>query len=295
MKLLCYFLLVLFLNVLHIETDAWGGFRCHKGCNGNGVCDIESRCHCNTGYTGLDCSQRKCPYDHAWADKAHSMDIYVDAFKALNQRLAVTNSDYLRTTDQRHLESVQKLWTMCSDAGDIYLSSYEGWYCEREEAFVPDAEAEANDFKDPGSGVPFKPLKRISEASYFFRMSKFTERLIAHIEAKPSFIEPQQYRNNILKRLREDGLKDLSVSRTSFSWGIPMPEGFDQKHVMYVWFDALSNYLTGVNGLCPDQELARYWPANKHIVGKDIIWFHCVIWPCMLMSAGVPLPGSRDK
>jgi methionyl-tRNA synthetase len=115
--------------------------------------------------------------------------------------------------------------------------------------------------------------------------------LIAYIEENPSFIEPEQFRNNILARLRKEGLKDLSISRTSFTWGIPVPAGFDQRHVMYVWFDALSNYLSGVHGLDSSHPLAAYWPADRHIIGKDIIWFHCVIWPCMLMSAEVPLPG----
>jgi len=217
-------------------------------------------------------------------------NIFVDAFQALNQRLAVSNSDYLRTTQARHKQTAQKLWQMCSDAGDIYLDSYEGWYNEREETFVADGEAEANQFKDPDSGLP---LKRVTEESYFFRMSKYADRLIAHIKENPSFIEPEQYRNNILARLQApEGLKDLSLSRTSFSWGIPVPEGFDNKHVMYVWFDALSNYLTGVHALDSDEELSRYWPANRHIIGKDIIWFHCVIWPCMLMSAGIPLPAG---
>lgn len=217
-------------------------------------------------------------------------NVYVAAFKALNQRLAISNSDYLRTTDPRHILTAQKLWNMCAESGDIYLDAYEGWYNEREETFVTDTEAEQCNFQDPSSGVP---LKRVKEESYFFRMSKYTERLMAHIEENPSFIEPEQYKNNILGRLKKEGLKDLSLSRTSFSWGIPMPEGFDSKHVMYVWFDALSNYLTGVNALNKDDKLSSYWPADKHIIGKDIIWFHCVIWPCMLMSAGLPLPGEE--
>ena len=153
-------------------------------------------------------------------------------------------------------------------------------------------EAEAAGFLDVGSGLP---LKRVKEESYFFRMSKYTDNLIAYIEENPTFIQPEQYRNNILSRLKKEGLKDLSISRTSFSWGISVPEGFDQRHVMYVWFDALSNYLTGVHALEPDHDLASFWPASKHIIGKDIIWFHCVIWPCILMSAKLPLPGSISQ
>jgi len=216
-------------------------------------------------------------------------DIYVNAFKALNQRLAVSCDDYQRTTDPAHEETARQLWLKCAASGDIYLDTYEGWYNEREEVFVPEAEAKEANFLDPGSGLP---LKRVSEESYFFRMSKYVDRLLAHIEACPSFIEPEQYRNNILVRLRKEGLKDLSISRTTFSWGISMPEGFDPRHVMYVWFDALTNYLTGVRGLDPADERSRYWPATTHIIGKDIIWFHCVIWPCMLMSANLPLPAG---
>jgi len=168
----------------------------------------------------------------------------------------------------------QKLWSICAEKGDIYLDSYEGWYNEREEAFVTDMDAEASDFKDPGnrirsrSGSP-KPrdvyatlltlcsafanassgtglaLKRVTEESYFFRMSKYEGALVEFLETHPSFLQPEQYRVNILARLRKEGLKDLSISRTSFTWGIPLPEGFDKRHVMYVWFDALSNYLSG--------------------------------------------------
>jgi methionyl-tRNA synthetase len=221
---------------------------------------------------------------------------YVNTFKELDRKLLISYNDFIRTTDERHTLTAQKLWKMCADAGDIYLGAYEGWYNEREEVFVPQADAEAADFKDVGTGLP---LKIVKEESYFFKMSAYCDRLIAYINANPTFIEPEQYRNNILARLVKEGLKDLSISRTSFTWGIPMGEGFDPKHVMYVWFDALSNYLTGVDGInaggapaCPEagHPLSDYWPAAKHIIGKDIIWFHCVIWPCMLLSAGVPLP-----
>lgn len=214
---------------------------------------------------------------------------YVDGFKALNQRLSISYSYYQRTTEPYHELTAQILWQKCADKGDIYLSSYEGWYCEREETFVSDGDAEANNFLDPGSGLP---LKRVTEESYFFKMSEYTDKLIAHIEKYPEFVEPESFRNNILGRLRKEGLRDLSISRTSFSWGIPVPDGFDKRHVMYVWFDALSNYLTGVHYFDASSPLQCYWPASKHVIGKDIIWFHCVIWPCILMSADVPLPGN---
>lgn len=175
---------------------------------------------------------------------------------------------------------------MCAEVGDIYLGTYEGWYNQREELFVTDSEAEAMGFVDPGSGLP---LKRVQEESYFFRMSKYGDWLIEYIESHPEFIQPEQYRNNILTRLKTDPLKDLSISRTTFSWGVPVPEGFDPKHVMYVWFDALTNYGSGVQFL-DSTELTQYWPAQVHLIGKDIVWFHSVIWPCMLKSASLALP-----
>ena len=157
-------------------------------------------------------------------------DKYVDSFKTLQRRLLMSYSDFVRTTDGSHALTAQNLWCRCANSGDIYLSAYEGWYNEREEVFVADTEAEANGFKDPGNGLP---LKRVKEDSYFFRMSRFTEQLIQHIEVDcPNFIQPDTHKQVILGRLKKDGLRDLSVSRTSFSWGIPVPEGFDPRHVM---------------------------------------------------------------
>lgn len=182
---------------------------------------------------------------------------------------------------------------MCAAEGDIYLDTYQGWYNVREETFVTETEAAANDYTDPVSGLPYK---QVEEESYFFRMSKYKDRLVKYIEEdNPGFIQPEQHKNLILQRLKSDELRDLSVSRTTFDWGIPVPEGFHDHHVMYVWLDALSNYLTGVNGLKVDGDssiagLENFWPADVHIIGKDILWFHTVIWPCLLMSAGVPLP-----
>lgn len=215
----------------------------------------------------------------------------------LNQRMLISNNDYLRTTSDRHIKTCQELWRRCAAnnssglGSDIYLSTYCGWYNVREEAFVTDSDAQLSDFKDPVSGLP---LKKVEEESYFFRMSAYHDRLVQHILENPDFIRPEHHRNSILSRLNSDRLRDLSISRTTFTWGIPVPEGFDERHVMYVWFDALTNYLTGVDGLeiMPknEQSLSKFWPADVHIIGKDIIWFHAVIWPCMLMSAGIPLP-----
>jgi len=164
----------------------------------------------------------------------------------------------------------------------------------REETFVTENEAMLADFKDPVSGLP---LKKMEETSYFFRMSKYQAQLIDHIQKSPAFILPESRRNLILARLEEE-LTDLSVSRTTFDWGIPVPDGFVPEHVLYVWFDALSNYMTGINWLefesstLPSPSSSAFWPATVHVIGKDIIWFHCVIWPTILMSAGLPLPRS---
>lgn len=183
----------------------------------------------------------------------------------------------------KHKKSAQQLWEMCSKKDDLYLSTYEGWYNVGEEEYVTDADAEQMEFKDKAG----KPLEKMKEESYFFRMSAYGDRLIKHIEANPTFIQPEKHRQLMLERLKGDPLRDLSCSRSNFKWGIPVPN--DPKHVMYVWFDALSNYISGID-LLNKGELGKYWPAQVHIIGKDILWFHTVIWPCMLMSAGLPLP-----
>lgn len=232
---------------------------------------------------------------------------YVAGFQCLNQRILVTNDDYVRTTSPRHKRTAQALWNLCATKNDdIYLDQYSGWYNVKEETFVTDSEAELCNFCDPSTG---DPLKRVQEASYFFKMSKYHDRLVEHILRHAEFIRPEGHRNAILARLNADRLRDLSISRTTFDHGIPVPEGFDSNHVMYVWFDALTNYLTGVNALGvndevegeegdgnndekkkENEELAKLWPADVHIIGKDILWFHTVIWPCILMSANLPLP-----
>jgi methionyl-tRNA synthetase len=215
-------------------------------------------------------------------------DHYVSAFNVLLKSIGCSNDDYVRTTEERHKRVAQELWRRCAANDDIYLHYHEGWYNEREECYVTETDAAMTDYKDPGTGLEYK---KVSEEAYFFRMSKYADRLIAYMEENPGFCEPEAARQELFARLRHpDGLRDVCVSRTTFKWGIPVPEGFDQKHIMYVWFDALSNYLTGVDALgLENSDKGRYWPCNKHIIGKDIKWFHCVIWPTMLMSAGVPL------
>ena len=221
---------------------------------------------------------------------------YVTGFQVLNQRLLISNDDYIRTTSARHKRTAQELWLKCAD--DIYLDTYAGWYNVREETFVTETDAALNNYTDPVSGLPYK---RVEEESYFFRMSSYQDRLIQYIEVEnPNFIQPVHHKNLILQRLKSEELRDLSISRTTFNWGIPVPEGFHAHHVMYVWMDALSNYLTGVNGLGvndglenasgPTNSLQTLWPANVHIIGKDILWFHTVIWPCLLFAAGLSPP-----
>mmetsp|Transcript_10281 Transcript_10281/g.24115 ORF Transcript_10281/g.24115 Transcript_10281/m.24115 type:complete len:906 (-) Transcript_10281:152-2869(-) len=214
-------------------------------------------------------------------------DKYATAFQVLNKRLGISNDFYIRTTSDKHKKCAQALFARATDKGDIYLDTYEGWYNVREETFVTENEAQLSDYKDPSSG---KPLEKMTEESYFFRMSKYQEALLAHIEKNPDFIQPSYRKNEILAKLREP-LRDLSVSRTTFDWGVPVPEHpklqSAKKHVMYVWFDALTNYVSGCDW--PDGPNAKFWPAACHLIGKDIIWFHCVIWPCMLMSCDLPL------
>ena len=212
------------------------------------------------------------------------VDGHVKAFQDLNARLDVSNDVYNRTTSEVHKKACAELFRRSRDNGDIYLDTYEGWYNVREETFVTESEAKASDYKDPVSG---KDLKKMKEESYFFKQSRYQKQLIEHIQANPEFIQPASRRNEILARLQNDELRDLSVSRTTFDWGIPVPDA--PNHVMYVWFDALTNYLTGT-GWPEDTDKKDFWPASVHIIGKDIIWFHCVIWPCMLWSAGLPLP-----
>src|SRR5262245_52429439 len=208
--------------------------------------------------------------------------VFTDVWRQLD----VSYNDFIRTTDdRRHRPAVQRLAQACYDAGDIYEGVYEGWYCVGCEAFKQE--------KDLVDGhCPIHPSIKpdwIREKNWFFRLSNYQKPLLAHYAAHPEFIEPEVRRNEIL-RLVEAGLEDISVSRAGQSWGIPLP--FDPQGVVYVWFDALINYAAAVGYGWDDQRFAECWPANLHVIGKDITRFHCVIWPAMLMSAGVPLPAQ---
>jgi methionyl-tRNA synthetase len=204
-------------------------------------------------------------------------------FRDLTATLNFTNDDFIRTTEERHYKSCQKLWNTLIENGDIYLGSYAGWYAVRDEAFY--AESEITDGKAP-SGAP---VEWVEEPSYFFRLSAYQDKLLAHYDANPDFVAPKS-RLNEVRSFVAGGLNDLSVSRASFSWGVPVPG--DDAHVMYVWLDALTNYITAA-GYGQDDEAGRFpnrWPADLHMVGKDIVRFHAVYWPAFLMAAGVPLP-----
>ncbi len=207
-------------------------------------------------------------------------------FKDIAASVAMANDDFIRTTEPRHKLASQALWQRLQEKGHIYLGGYEGWYAVRDEAFYDEGETT---LRPDGTRVAptGAPVEWVTEPSYFFRMSAFQERLLAHIEANPDFIAPLARRNEVLGFLRQK-LTDLSISRTSFKWGIPVPG--DDAHVMYVWLDALTNYITAVGYPDETAELWRFWPADLHIVGKDILRFHAVIWPTLLMAAELPLP-----
>lgn len=207
-------------------------------------------------------------------------------FQDIARRMNISNDAFIRTTEPRHYKASQALWDNLKEAGHIYLGGYEGWYAIRDEAFYDESELTTN-----AQGVRVAPtgapVEFVTEPSYFFRLSAFRDRLVDHIEANPDFIGPAARRNEVLSFLK-GGLTDLSISRTSFGWGVPVPG--DPAHVMYVWLDALTNYITATGYPDDAAPLWRFWPANVHLVGKEILRFHAVIWPALLMAAGLPLP-----
>ena len=210
-------------------------------------------------------------------------DRVMKRFQALWEKLNISNTDFIRTTQERHKKGVRALFEKIEAQGDIYLGAYEDWYCTPCETFW--TELQLMDGNCPDCG---RATEKLKEESYFFRMSKYQQALLDHIEANPDFIQPRGRRNEILNFVRE-GLRDLSISRTTFSWGIPVPG--NDKHVIYVWFDALSNYITAL-GYPDDPEgnYAKFWPVDVHVIGKDILRFHTVYWPTFLLAAGLPLP-----
>ena len=266
------------------------------------LADVQARFRRAMGYdvkflTGLDEHGEKV----AQAAAEHDMDpqswcdSLVPAFKDLWAELEISNDDFIRTTEPRQTRAVQKLFQACKDNGYVYKGAYDGWYCVPEETYFTETQVRHADEERGTQGQHLcpdcgRPLERVQEESWFFKLSAFQDKLLELYAEHPEFVEPEIRRNEVVSFV-QSGLRDLSASRTSFDWGIPLP--FDEKHVTYVWFDALINYLTAIGyGQEGDEaaaELARRWPA-QHIVGKDITRFHCVIWPAMLMAAGIEVP-----
>jgi methionyl-tRNA synthetase len=207
-------------------------------------------------------------------------------FQAMTRAMGVSNDDWIRTTEERHKISCAELWRRIDASGAIYLDHYEGWYAVRDEAFYDESELTilADGTKIVSTGAP---VEWVREPSYFFRLSAWQDRLLKFYDDNPEFIAPSSRRNEVLSFVR-GGLHDLSISRTTFSWGIPVPDA--PGHVMYVWLDALNNYVTACGFPDEDAPRWRFWPADVHFVGKDIIRFHAVYWPAFLMAAGLPVP-----
>ena len=197
--------------------------------------------------------------------------------------LDISYDDFIRTTEKRHRETVQKIFSKLYEQGDIYRGRYEGWYCTPCEAFWTARQVDDGNCPDCG-----RPVEMVAEEGYFFRMSKYADRLLDHIEANPNFIQPTSRKNEMINNFLRPGLEDLCVSRTTFNWGIPVP--FDRGHVIYVWLDALSNYITALGYLRDETLFKKFWPADVHLVGKDIVRFHTIYWPIFLMALGLPLP-----
>lgn len=207
-------------------------------------------------------------------------------FKEMDERLNVSFDRFIRTTEEQHHRSSQEIWRRMAANGDIYADIYSGWYSVRDEAYYAEDETRVND-DGVRLGPQGTPVNWVNEKSYFFRLSAYQDRLLKLYEEHPDFIGPDSRRNEVVSFVR-GGLRDLSISRTTFDWGVKVPS--DEEHVMYVWVDALTNYITGVGFPDESDKNWRYWPADVHVIGKDIIRFHAVYWPAFLLSAGIPLP-----
>ena len=210
-----------------------------------------------------------------------------EKFKELTKILNLSNDDFIRTTEKRHYKSVEEMWNRLVQSGDIYLDKYSGWYSISDEAYYNEDEIEEVNGKKV-STTSGSPVDWVEEESYFFKLSAWSEKLLKYYKDNKDFILPSSRKNEVVNFV-EKGLKDLSVSRTSFSWGIPVPK--NKKHVIYVWLDALTNYISALN--FPDtnsENYKKFWPANVHIIGKDILRFHAIYWPAFLLAAKLPLP-----
>lgn len=257
------------------------------------ACDVLARFKRLDGYsvyflTGTDEHGQKVEKTATMLDVSPKAlaDKNSENFRALAETLNCQNDDFIRTTEPRHIRAVQALWQTLQERGDIYLGDYAGWYSVRDEAFFGEDELQtgADGQKLAPTGAP---VEWVRESSYFFRLSAFQDRLLKFYEDNPDFIAPTSRRNEVISFVKS-GLQDLSISRTSFSWGIPVPG--DDNHVVYVWLDALTNYLSALG--YPDQtaKYEEFWPASLHMVGKDILRFHAVFWPAFLMAADIPPP-----
>ncbi len=211
------------------------------------------------------------------------VDKIVAGFRNLWKELHISHDDFIRTTEERHQRVVQEIFRRIYEKGDIYKGSYKGLYCTPCESYWTEHQLDEN------GCCPdcHRPVQEVSEEAYFFKMSKYADKVLAYIEENPEFIQPVSRRNEMINFIKQ-GLEDLCISRTSFDWGIPVPT--DPKHVIYVWFDALSNYLTPIGFLDDEAKFGKYWPADVHLVGKEIVRFHSIIWPCILMALDLPLP-----
>ena len=210
------------------------------------------------------------------------VDGVVAGIKDLWKTMEISNDDFIRTTEPRHIKRVQDIFMRLYEKGDIYKSEYEGLYCTPCESFW--TESQLVDGKCPDCGRPVQPAK---EEAYFFKLSKYADRLLALYEEHPEFLQPESRKNEMVAFINQ-GLEDLCISRSTFDWGIPVP--IDTKHVIYVWLDALTNYITALGWPDEPEKYDKYWPADVHLVGKEIVRFHSIIWPAMLMSADLPLP-----
>ena len=214
-------------------------------------------------------------------------DENADVFRSLWRELHVTNDDFIRTPEDRHHRTVRHVVERLLANDDIYLGGYTGWYDEGQEEFVTETAAKEQEYKSTVNG---RPLVRHEEQTYFLRLKKYAPRILRHIADHPQFIQPESRRNEVVSKLSA-GVDDLSISRASLAWGIPMPN--DPRHVVYVWIDALTNYVSALGyGSDDDARFRRYWPADVHLIGKEIMWFHTVYWPAVLMSLGLPLPAT---
>ena len=211
------------------------------------------------------------------------VDKIVADFQLLWKRLGISNDDFIRTSEKRHEKVVQEIFRRIYAKGDIYKGEYKGLYCTPCESYWTEHQLDEN------GCCPdcHRPVQEVAEEAYFFKMSKYADRVLKHIEENPDFIQPASRRNEMINFIKQ-GLEDLCISRTSFNWGIPVPT--DEKHVIYVWFDALTNYLTPIGYLDDPEKFQKYWPADLHLVGKEIVRFHTIIWPCILMALDLPLP-----